>query len=69
MSRKGNGDWDWEKKPKRVEKGTNKSGKHRKSIYNMLTDYDEDYTENGFNSDDGDVSNYDEYKSYKRIRR
>lgn len=35
-------DWDWERKPKKLEKGTNKAGKHRKSIYNMLSDYEED---------------------------
>ena len=35
-------DWDREKKIHKVVKGTNKVGKHRKSIYNMLSDYDED---------------------------
>lgn len=46
-------DWDWEKKPKRVEKGTNKDSKHRKSLYNMLADYDKDELE--FDSESGDV--------------
>lgn len=40
--------WDWEKKPKKVVKGTNKAGKHRKNIYNMLSDFDE---EDEFDSD------------------
>jgi len=35
-------DWDREKKIHKVVKGTNKVGKHRKSIYNMLSDYEED---------------------------
>lgn len=34
-------EWDQEKKIRRVEKGTDKSGKHRKSIYNMLSELDE----------------------------
>ena len=53
MTRKTNPDnWEWEKKPKKVEKGTNKAGKHRKSIYNMLSDYDEDeYFDEEFDSD------------------
>jgi hypothetical protein len=54
MTRKSNPDnWDWEKKPKKIEKGTNKTGKHRKSIYNMLSDsYDEDdYFDAEFDSD------------------
>lgn len=38
-------DWEWEKKPKKVVKGTNKAGKHRKNIYNMLSDYQEKYEE------------------------
>lgn len=50
-------DWDWEKKPKRVEKSTNKVNKHRKSIYNMLSDYEED-------SDDLDSGGSDETHNY-----
>lgn len=44
-------DWEWEKKPKRVEKGTNKAGKHKKSLYNMLSEFEED-----LNDDDDDES-------------
>lgn len=53
MKRKANPDsWEWEKKPKRIEKGTNKGSKHRKVIYNMLSDVDsEDYFEEEFDSD------------------
>ena len=53
MKRKTNSeDWDWELKPRKLEKGTNKAGKHRKSIYNMLSDYDEDdYFDEEFDSD------------------
>lgn len=40
-------DWDWEKKPKRVEKGTNKAGKYKKSLYNMLSEYEEDLDVDG----------------------
>lgn len=46
-------DWDREKKIPKVIKGTNKAGKHRKSIYNMLSDYDKDELE--FDNDSGDV--------------
>lgn len=60
-------DWDWEKKPKRVEKGTNKAGKHRKSLYNMLADYDEDELE--FDSESGDVKhNYNGNFNYSKQR-
>lgn len=53
MKRKTNSeDWDWELKPRKLEKGTNKAGKHRKSIYNMLSDYDEDdYFDEEFDSE------------------
>lgn len=37
-----NSDWDQEKKLHRVEKGVNKANKHRKNIYNMLSDYEEE---------------------------
>lgn len=54
-------EWDWEKKPKKVEKGTNKAGKHRKSIYNMLSDDSEDdYFDEEFDSD-VNVRNYRHY--------
>ena len=46
-------DYEWEKKPRRVEKGADKAGKHRKSIYNMLSDYDDDDLE--FDSESGNV--------------
>lgn len=36
-------DWEWEKRPKKVEKGTNKHSKHRKNIYNMLSGDKEDF--------------------------
>lgn len=35
-------DFDREKKIHRVVKGTNKAGKHRKNIYNMLSEYDDE---------------------------
>lgn len=44
-------DWDPGKKPKRVEKGVDKSGKHRKSIYNMLSEYEEEFLDS--DSEDG----------------
>ena len=51
-------DWEWEKKPKGPKKGTDKIAKHRKSIYNMLSDYDEDdYFDEEFDSET-DVNNY-----------
>ena len=46
-------EWDQEKKLHRVEKGTNKAGKHRKSIYNMLSDYEDDDLE--FDSEESEV--------------
>lgn len=46
-------DWDREKKIKKVLKGTDKVGKHRKSIYNVLSDFDEDELE--FDSESGGV--------------
>ena len=55
MTRKTNPEdkWDWEKKPKKPEKGTNKAGKHRKSLYNMLSDYydEDDYFDEEFDSE------------------
>ena len=49
-------DWDREKKVHKVEKGTNKAGKHRKSIYNMLSEYDEELLDD--DSDDSEVDLY-----------
>lgn len=53
-----NSDWDQEKKLKKVLKGTNKAGKHRKSLYNMLSedddlelDFDDEYSEFDLNYD------------------
>lgn len=46
-------EWDQEKKIRRVEKGADKSGKHRKSLYNMLSEYDESYLDS---DSDGDVN-------------
>jgi hypothetical protein len=57
-------DWDWEKKPRRVSKDTKKAGKHRKSIYNMLSDYEDDDLE--FDSEDGEVKHNYEHSNYKR---
>jgi len=50
-------DWDKEKKLHRVEKGTNKASKHRKSIYNMLSDYEDDDLDLEFDSEEGEVLN------------
>lgn len=38
-------EWDFEKKIRRVEKGTKKVDKYRKSLYNMLSDEDNYYEE------------------------
>ena len=38
-------EWDFEKKIRRVEKGTKKVDKYRKSLYNMLSDEDTYYEE------------------------
>lgn len=55
MKRK-NFESDKEKRIRKVVKGTDKSSKYRKSIYNMLEDSDED-----LDSTDGDVDdNYDD---------
>lgn len=60
-------DWEWEKKPRRVEKGTDKTGKHRKSIYNILSDFDEDELE--FDGESGDVKHsYDGNFNYTKRR-
>lgn len=52
--KRNNTEWDEGKKLKRVEKGTNKAGKHRKNIYNMLSEYEEEYLDS--DSDDSDVN-------------
>ena len=54
MKRK-NFESDREKPIRKVVKGTDKSGKYRKSIYNMLEDEDEN-----LDLDNGDVDNYDD---------
>lgn len=65
MKNKAN-DWDREKKIRRVEKGTNKAGKHRKSIYNMLSENDE---ESDFDSNNGAVGrNYMSNSNYTKQR-
>ena len=53
-------DWDREKKIHKVVKGTNKVGKHRKSIYNMLSRYEED----DFVFDSGDKQVSRNYKQF-----
>lgn len=51
--KRNNSEWDQDKKLKRIEKGTDKSGKHRKSIYNMLSEYEDQDLDS--DSEDGDV--------------
>lgn len=50
-------DSDKEKRIRKVVKGTDKSGKYRKSIYNMLEDEDEDLdlTDSDVNDDYDDL--------------
>jgi hypothetical protein len=63
--KRNNTEWDQDKKLKRVEKGTDKSGKHRKSLYNMLSEYEEEYSD----SDEDDMShNYVGNFSYDKRR-
>lgn len=50
-------EWDFEKKIRRVEKGTKKVDKYRKSLYNMLSDEDNYYEESLYE---------DEYSSGKK---
>lgn len=65
--KRNNSEWDEGKKLKRVEKGTNKAGKHRKNLYNMLSEYEEEYLDS--DSDDSDVShNYVGNFSYDKRR-
>lgn len=59
-------DAEWEKKPKRVEKGLNKVGKHKKSIYNMLSEFEEDMD---LDSDIGEVKHgYSSNVNYTKQR-
>jgi predicted transcriptional regulator len=48
-------DNDKEKRIRKVVKGTDKSGKYRKNIYNMLEEEDE-----SLDLDNSDVDNYDD---------
>jgi len=60
-----NFDQDREKKIHRVVKGTNKAGKHRKNIYNMLSDYEEDDQES---DSEYSVVQYNENQQYTKHR-
>jgi hypothetical protein len=54
-----NSDWDQEWKPRKVLKGADKTSKHRKSIYNMLFEEEDDLD---FESDESEIlRNYDHY--------
>lgn len=64
MSKKSS-DWEWEKKPKRVEKGTNKAGKHKKSLYNMLSELEDDFDDD---NDDDVKYNYTSNVHYTKQR-
>jgi hypothetical protein len=44
-------EWDSYRKIRRVEKGTNKVDKYRKSIYNMLSEEDLESYDDGLDSD------------------
>ncbi len=46
---------DYEKKARRITKGIDKSGKYRKSIYNMLDEEDE-----SLDLDNSEVDDYDD---------
>lgn len=64
--KKESSDWEWGKKPRRVEKGTDKASKHRKSIYNILSDADD---ESEFDSKNSDVRHrYDDSYNYTKRR-
>jgi len=59
-------DREWDKKPRKVLKGTDKVAKYRRSIYNMLTDEDSDLD---LETGEGDVGhNYHGNSSYKKQR-
>lgn len=50
-SNTGPSNWEWEKKLKGPKKGSEKIAKHRKGIYNILSDYDEeDYFDEEFDN-------------------
>ena len=51
---------DYEKKARKITKGVDKSGKYRKSIYNMLDEEDE-----SLELDNGDVEYYDDLDDSK----
>lgn len=60
--------WDREPKIHKIEKGKNKAGKHRKNIYNMLSDY-EDSNDLEFDSESGNVKHsYDGNFNYTKQR-
>ena len=59
MKRK-NFEIDYEKKVRKITKGVDKSGKYRKSIYNMLEEEDE-----SLNLDDDEVYDYDDLDDSK----
>ena len=51
---------DYEKKARRITKGIDKSGKYRKSIYNMLDEEDE-----SLDLDNSEVDDYDDLNDSK----
>jgi F420-0:gamma-glutamyl ligase-like protein len=59
MKRK-NFEIDYDKKVRKVTKGVDKSGKYRKSIYNMLEEEDE-----SLDLDNGDVDDYEDLDDSK----
>ena len=61
MKRK-NFEIDYDKKVRKVTKGVDKSGKYRKSIYNMLEEEEEDES---LDLDNGDVDDYDDLDDTK----
>ena len=63
FKQKSNYDTDYEKRPKRVVKGSDKSSKHRKSLYNMLLDEDDN-----LDLDDSDVDDTYIMHNHKKQR-
>ena len=51
---------DYEKKARKITKGIDKSGKYRKSIYNMLDEEDE-----SLDLDNSEVDDYDDIDDSK----
>ena len=51
---------DYEKKARKITKGVDKSGKYRKSIYNMLEEEDE-----SLDPDNSEVDDYDDLNDSK----